>query len=379
MNICFINSGFPPSKGGVSTHARELALNTSRSNKVKKVKVLAFGNPEPRAEKINSKLFVRTYKTRNFFVIGFLIFIQYLKCLNFKYFHATNLFPVGFWTVFWSKLFNKKSVITFYGTDSCAKNVSDKTTQLRKWTVDNADKVIPFSNFTKKELKEFLKYKRDDLEVCYTSIPLDFLENVNNLEKFKLETEKIKSELRIQPYDFVLITVCHLVERKGVAYIIDTIKNIQDQNVKLLIIGRGPEKENLAKQIKENHLENRVFLLGEQSPLPYYLASNLFIFNSFYIKEEGDFEGLGIVSLEAQILGIPVIGARSGGIPEAIDDGKSGFIIPEKDNQALKEKILLLKNNKELYNQFSKRGPGFVQEKFDPTKNTDKYLEYIKR
>lgn len=379
MNICFLNSGFPPSKGGVATHAYELALNSSRSNQVQKIKVIAFGNIKPRTEKLNEKIEIKAYSTRNFFLIGFLIFIEYLNSLNFKYFHATNLFPVGFWTVFWSKLFFKKSIVTFYGTDVCATDASQKTIQLKRWTIDNADKVIPFSNFTKKESKKFLKYKRDDLEVCYTTIPLDFIKNKKELEETKVKAEEIKSKLGIQPNDFILLTVCHLVKRKGVSYIIDTVKNINDERIKLLIVGRGPEKENLEKQIKKNSLERNVFLLGEQDPLPYYLISDLFIFNSFYIKESGDFEGLGIVCLEAQALGIPVIGTKSGGIPEAIDDGRTGFIIPERDPRALKEKILLLKNNKKLYNQFSEKGPEFVKEKFDPVKNTNKYLEYIKR
>ena len=99
---------------------------------------------------------------------------------------------------------------------------------------------------------------------------------------------------------------------------------------------------------------------------------------SKYLKSEGDIEGLGIVYIEAQYFGLPVIGTNSGGIPEAIDQGKSGFVIDEGDVAGLAEKILYLKNNKNIYNNFSIRAKAFANEKFDWDVLAQKFINYYK-
>ena len=105
--------------------------------------------------------------------------------------------------------------------------------------------------------------------------------------------------------------------------------------------------------------------------------ADIAVLNSHYIKEEGDFEGLGLVLLEAQAQGLPVIGTNSGGIPEAIDMDRSGFIIPEKNINQLSEKILLLMQDSSLYQQMSKSAIEFVASKFSWQKNIEKYIDMI--
>ena len=87
---------------------------------------------------------------------------------------------------------------------------------------------------------------------------------------------------------------------------------------------------------------------------------------------------MGLVLLEAQRLSLPVIGTNSGGIPEAIADNRSGFFVPEKNVEALAAKLRELMDYKELYDRFSNQAKKFVQEKFNPEVNIDKYIKYLK-
>jgi len=97
--------------------------------------------------------------------------------------------------------------------------------------------------------------------------------------------------------------------------------------------------------------------------LPYYSIAKIFVLNSYYLEGDNDFEGLGLVLLEAQSLGIPVIGANSGGIPEAIHDGFSGYIIPTQDPDTLAHKINQFKNDHNLYQKFSQGAKKFLCKK----------------
>ena len=99
----------------------------------------------------------------------------------------------------------------------------------------------------------------------------------------------------------------------------------------------------------------------------------------FFETVEGDIEGLGVVYLEAQQYGVPVLGTYSGGIPEAMEENKSGFLVPEHDVAALAEKILLLKSNPELRVRMGEYGKTFVREKFDWRKSIQGHLDlYVK-
>lgn len=92
----------------------------------------------------------------------------------------------------------------------------------------------------------------------------------------------------------------------------------------------------------------------------------------------GDSEGLGIVLLEASASGIPVVGTWHGGIPEAIIDGVTGFLVPERNASALAEKLLTLLSEDSLREKMGYAGRKMVEERFD-IKNQSKILEDIYR
>ncbi|HLP42243.1 MAG TPA: glycosyltransferase family 4 protein, partial [Fibrobacteria bacterium] len=83
-------------------------------------------------------------------------------------------------------------------------------------------------------------------------------------------------------------------------------------------------------------------------------------------------EGLGLTLLEAQSQGLPVLAARTGGIPEAVDDGRTGLLFTPGDVADLKEKLSVLIGNRKLRETLGAAGPGWVAERFDWGKSLER-------
>ncbi len=134
---------------------------------------------------------------------------------------------------------------------------------------------------------------------------------------------------------FWIGTVAELHKNKGLIYGLKAITKIEKIN--WIIFGDGQEKQNLQKYIKENNLQNKVFLLGYKDIKEVVKGFDLFLLPS--IKE-----GLPYVLLEAGLAQIPIISSDAGGIPDLIENNKTGMVFEkEKIDQiqkAIKEAIL---------------------------------------
>lgn len=130
----------------------------------------------------------------------------------------------------------------------------------------------------------------------------------------------------------VIISVGRLVHRKGQDKLIEAMPKILKKipNAHLLIIGEGPYKSHLDKLVKRHSLEESVTFVGRvlYDKLPSYLsASDLFAMPSRSRFFGLEVEGLGIVYLEASACGIPVVAGNSGGAPDAVLEGVTGFCV----------------------------------------------------
>jgi glycosyltransferase involved in cell wall biosynthesis len=165
----------------------------------------------------------------------------------------------------------------------------------------------------------------------------------------------------------LIMSVGRLIDWKGTEFLIRAIPAVLEKfpDAKLLIVGAGPERDVLVRQVRELGLENRVIFLGFISKtdlIAYYHSADVFVLPS--INRAGKTEGLGVVLLEAMASGCPVIGSNVGGIPDIIVDGENGFLVPEQDPAALAEKIIQILSNDDLTDQFRKSGYETVQTRF---------------
>jgi phosphatidylinositol alpha-1,6-mannosyltransferase len=136
---------------------------------------------------------------------------------------------------------------------------------------------------------------------------------------------------------FVLLTVGTLVKRKGHDKVIEALASLREgiPNIKYLIAGSGPELERLEHlAYQDNGLDSIVEFLGfvDDADMPaYYNLADVFIMPSRMTGDSRGTEGFGIVYLEANACGKPVIGGNSGGIPDAVVDGETGMLVDPDD------------------------------------------------
>jgi phosphatidylinositol alpha-1,6-mannosyltransferase len=159
--------------------------------------------------------------------------------------------------------------------------------------------------------------------------------------------------------ELMLLTVGRLQRRKGHDLVIDALATIRDphRSFRYVIIGDGEERTRLEELVRGHSLESRVTFVGKVGPdaLPaYYAAADIFVHPNR--TEAGDFEGFGIVFLEAAAAGLPVIAGDSGGAPEAVADGQTGMLVSGTDVEELRRAILALADDRELRMSFGRAG-----------------------
>lgn len=195
-----------------------------------------------------------------------------------------------------------------------------------------------------------------------------------DLDKFKFHPRKPS------PGKIRILMCGRLTRGKGFDYGLEAFRQVHNKhkNLELKIIGEGEQRRTLERMIKEANLSPSVTLLGAQ-PHPRVIKemenSHLFMLPCLSIKK-GHREGVPNVLKEAQASGMPVLSTYHGGIPEVVVEGKSGFLVKEKDRQALAEKLTFLVENPHLWSRWGGEGRKIVEEKFNISKQIGK-LEKI--
>jgi colanic acid/amylovoran biosynthesis glycosyltransferase len=165
----------------------------------------------------------------------------------------------------------------------------------------------------------------------------------------------------------IVLFVGRLVDKKGCSYVIRAVGEIQQSmpDVELVIIGDGPLRGELTAQARGTLRKHR--FLGAQPPTvvrEWLGRARVFCVPSI-TADDGDAEGFGIVFAEAQAMGVPVASFASGGIPEAVAHGETGWLSPEKDWRGLAAHIAQLLRDDALWHQMSVAARQRVVEHFN--------------
>ena len=157
------------------------------------------------------------------------------------------------------------------------------------------------------------------------------------------------------------------------------MKHVQEkhENVMLKIVGSGPLERKLKALIKDLELERNVEILKNVSDMGLrnlYNSSDIFVLPSV-LDSQGNTEGLGVVLLEAMACKLPVIGSDIGGIPDIIQDGETGLLVPEKDVTGLSRSIINLIEDEELRERIARTGYFNIKGRFSWEKIAEKYLK----
>lgn len=192
-------------------------------------------------------------------------------------------------------------------------------------------KIICVSEHDLRLALQFNVARPDQLVVIHNSIdPQPFLQ---------ADGAKIRQQLELEETP-VLIFVNRLAPQKDPLTLVKAIRDLP--SVKLMMVGDGSLRSEVERFIHDNGLASRVILTGKRWDIPNLLAaSDVFVFSSRW-------EGLPYAIIEAMVAGLPVVATRVGGVPELVEDGITGFLVPPKDPKALAEAIQKLLDDPDL-------------------------------
>ena len=234
------------------------------------------------------------------------------------------------------------------------------TKQALKKIGNDVDVLTYLTQYTKQEISKGLSINAvASMRQLLPAVDPQFFNPGNQIEGSRLR-EKVGFANRP-----TIVSVSRLMARKGHDELIKAMPELKKRipGIALLIVGEGSYRNNLEKLITKLDLELDVYLTGKVPYLElpaWYGAGDVFAMPCRTRKAGWDVEGLGIVYLEASATGLPVIAGDSGGAPEAVAEGKSGFVVGGTDQEALIEKIELLFADNKLRKEMGEFGRQWI-------------------
>jgi len=215
--------------------------------------------------------------------------------------------------------------------------------------------VISVSEETRIAYKHFAKIRDGKSCVIYNGIDLNlFTPNQQN-------RASILRKFGIPPDAIVLITVAVLRELKGIQYMIQAMPAMVSAkpNVYYLIIGSGEHAQALQNEAKKSGVGEHIIFAGARTDIPELMpAGDLFVLPTLT-------EALPTVLAEAMASGLPILASHVGGVPEMVQDGINGRLIPPAQPEILTSVALEMLNNMEALRQMGNVGRQIVEEKFN--------------
>jgi len=251
-------------------------------------------------------------------------------------------------------VFKGKLVTTFHGYDmsSFLKKSGKMTYEL---LFQHGNLFLPISEFWKQRL---ITLGCPEEKIIVHRMGID-------IEKYQFTSKTIRKDKCIK-----LLTVARFVEKKGIDFALKAVSKVNSLEIirlQYFIIGDGELKSQYKEIIRNKGLEDCVFPLGwktQDEVKAFMNECHIFILPSV-TASNGDMEGIPVSIMEAMASGMPVVSTYHSGIPELVTDGESGLLVPERDVDALAEKLEYLIKNPEIWPEMGRYGRRFVEEHYN--------------
>lgn len=193
----------------------------------------------------------------------------------------------------------------------------------------------------------------------------------------KLFSALIREPEKIRPP--LILAVSRLVEKKGLLYLVAACRILKDQGYAFQchIVGDGPQLPLLEERIQALHLEDCVKLPGSaayEQVIEMYQNASIVALPSV-VASDGDRDGIPYALMEAMYMRIPVVSTTVSGIPELIEDGESGLLVPPYDNVALAAALARLLDDPVLCKRLGEAARKTIEARFDVARNSETIIE----
>jgi N-acetyl-alpha-D-glucosaminyl L-malate synthase BshA len=258
---------------------------------------------------------------------------------------------------------NLKVITTLHGTDITLVGRDESYLPITKFGIEVSDGVTAVSQWLKDETaKNFDTAKEIDVIPNFVDPARFHRDSKSFCDIYGARGEKL---------------VYHVSNFRPVKRVMDVVsvfeRIVAEVPSRLIMIGDGPDRSRAEAYSRAHHLRNRVTFLGNVPNLEEVVGGcDLFLLPS-------ESESFGMAALEAMTSEIPVIATRSGGLPEVVTEGETGFLLPVGDVAGMAERAIELLRNDDLRHRMGKRAREVAIEKFDEEKIVPRYREMYER
>jgi glycosyltransferase involved in cell wall biosynthesis len=192
-----------------------------------------------------------------------------------------------------------------------------------------------------------------------------------NTDRFKPDPDMRTAVRKRQQAEgkFVVLTVAFLIPEKGIDVLLRALPELPPEVV-VWVAGAGPERGRLEALAREGNVLERVCFLGSQQHVePFMQAADCFVCPSLWA------EAAGLVNLESQASGLPLVASRIGGIPEYLAEGQSGLLFTPGDHRELAAHLRRLHESPSLRERMGQAARALVVERFSPEARLEAYLD----
>jgi colanic acid/amylovoran biosynthesis glycosyltransferase len=255
-----------------------------------------------------------------------------------------------------------KVITTFHGYD-ISNYLGQKEQQVYAHLFAVGDMFLPISERWKQELIR-LGCPEDRTVVHRMGV---------DINKFLFSPRRPRADGRVR-----LLTIARLVEKKGVRYGIEAVAHtLKDYpGLEYQIVGDGPLRNDLETLLRTLNVNSAIKLLGwkQQDEVVKLIAEADIFLAPSVTAQDGDQEGIPVVLMEALAQGVPVLSTQHSGIPELVQEGQAGFLVPERDSAALAEKLVYLLQQPHRWAEMGQKGREWVENYYDIHKLNDQLV-----
>lgn len=257
------------------------------------------------------------------------------------------------------KLFGVKTVYHFHNKGVSTRQHKAIDNFLYRRVFKNAHAIL-LSKYLYPDVEKY--FTPEQVHYCPNGIPdINFRQKTLDKKQNKKTEILFLSNLIESKGVFVLLEACVILKQKGLAFHCTYVGGEGDVNAK-----------QFQEKVKELGLTDQVVYVGKkygEDKEEAFSKADIFAFPSHYHNET-----FGLVNLEAMQFSLPIVSTFEGGIPEVIEEGKTGYLVPQKDAKALAEKIEILIQNPALRQQMGKAG----RKKYEQEFTLNKFEERLK-
>ncbi len=352
MKTLLFTLEYPPFKGGVANYYDNLARHW----------------PEPNGFRV---LFKKYPSGPAQYWLAFRDLYTTVRQAQIDYLLVGQILPLGTVVYLFTLFFPKPYAVVLHGMDFPLALANGRKSWLTKKILQHSQKIICANSYVAKLVRDFLPELSAKIAVVNPGVEMAATVS-------RARVTELKQQYGLEGKQ-VILTMGRLVKRKGVDTMLSVLASLDRakiNNWRYVVLGTGPDEAYLKQLCREKGLDDLVLFVGEVSDMDKWAWLDISTILAMPTRNiAGDFEGFGIVYLEANLAGKPVLATESGGVGDAVLHGTSGLLVVESELALNLEKLM---NNEELRGYLGQKGKERAQTEFTWKHQAQKFYSNIK-